>query len=52
MPRRPRFCPAGLPVQFIQRGDNRQILLAYDSDLAAYWNQQCARLLGVEMIGT
>ncbi len=38
MPRRPRFCPAGMPVHIIQRGNNRQTCFAKDADLAAYAN--------------
>ncbi|MFK7957359.1 MAG: transposase [Lysobacterales bacterium] len=38
MPRRPRFCPAGLPVHVIQRGNNRQVIFTCESDLAAYSN--------------
>ena len=38
MPRRKRFCPAGLPVHVIQRGNNRQLCFTSDSDFAAYAN--------------
>ena len=38
MPCRPRFCPAGMPVHIIQRGNNRQTCFAKDADLAAYAN--------------
>ena len=27
MPRRPRFCPAGMPIHVVQRGNNRHLLL-------------------------
>lgn len=36
MPRTPRFCPAGLPVHVIQRGNNRQTIFTADKDIAAY----------------
>ena len=36
MPRHPRFCPAGIPVHVIQRGNNRQTLFTTDLDIAAY----------------
>lgn len=36
MPRRLRFCPPGIPVHVIQRGNNRQVCFASDSDIAAY----------------
>ncbi|MEM7704801.1 MAG: transposase [Pseudomonadota bacterium] len=53
MPRRPRFCPAGLPVHLIQRGNNRQILFTCDSDLAAYsnWLADGAERFGVSVHG-
>jgi len=38
MPRKPRYCPAGMPVHIMQRGNNRQACFAKDSDLAAYAN--------------
>ena len=38
MPRRRRFCPAGIPVHVIQRGNNRQVLFTSDKDIAAYAN--------------
>ncbi|MGS2716809.1 transposase [Eionea flava] len=36
MPRRPRFCPAGIPQHIIQRGNNRQACFASNQDMAAY----------------
>ncbi len=53
MPRRPRFCPAGLPIQLIQRGNNRQVLFTCDSDLAAYsnWLADGAERFGVSVHG-
>ena len=36
MPRHPRFCPAGIPVHAIQRGNNRNVIFASDGDMAAY----------------
>jgi putative transposase len=38
MPSRPRYCPAGYPVHVIQRGNDRQLCFAEESDLAAYAN--------------
>ena len=44
MPRKRRVCPPGLPVHVIQRGNNRQICFADDSDLKAYahWLREAA----------
>jgi hypothetical protein len=36
MPRRPRFCPADIPVHVDQRGNNCQVCFAKDADMAAY----------------
>ena len=36
MPRRPRYCPIGIPVHVIQRGNNRQTLFTSDKDIAAF----------------
>jgi putative transposase len=36
LPRHPRFCPGGIPVHVIQRGNNRQTLFTSDKDIAAY----------------
>ncbi len=36
MPRYPRFCPPGIPVHIIQRGNNRQVCFTSDEDIAAY----------------
>jgi len=38
VPRSRRFCPAGIPVHVIQRGNNRQTLFNSDKDIAAYAN--------------
>jgi putative transposase len=38
VPRRRRFCPAGIPVHVIQRGNNRQTLFNSDKDIVAYAN--------------
>ncbi|MBL4682904.1 MAG: transposase [Pseudomonadales bacterium] len=38
MARQRRFCPANFPQHVIQRGNNRQVCFASDSDLAAYAN--------------
>ena len=49
MPRRKRVCPAGYPVHIVQRGNNRQICFAADTDMAAYanWLKEAALLYGV-----
>lgn len=51
MPRRRRICPAGYPVHVVQRGNNRQICFAADSDQAAYanWLSEAAVLYGVDI---
>jgi putative transposase len=41
MPRIARKCPPGLPIHVIQRGNNRQVCFASDSDLKAYSNWLC-----------
>jgi putative transposase len=53
MPGHPRFCPAGIPVHVIQRGNNRQTLFTSDKDIAAYanWLKQGASKYGVEIHG-
>lgn len=53
MPRRPRFCPAGLPVHVVQRGNNRQVCFATDADIAAYanWLGEYAKKFSVEIHG-
>lgn len=53
MPRRARFCPAGLPVHLIQRGNNRQVIFTCESDLAAYanWLAEGADRFGVSVHG-
>ena len=38
MPRRRRQCPPGFPVHVVQRGNNRQICFASESELKAYAN--------------
>jgi len=38
MPRRPRYCPAGIPVHVVQRGNNRQLCFTADVDMACYAN--------------
>jgi len=49
MPRRRRYCPAGLPVHIVQRGNNKQVCFTSDSDLAAYanWLKDAAKKYGV-----
>ncbi len=49
MPRRPRQCPSGYPVHVVQRGNNRQVCFASESDLKAYahWLRQAAEKFGV-----
>ncbi len=53
MSRRARFCPAGLPVHLIQRGNNRQPIFNCDADLAAYanWLAEGAERFGVSVHG-
>jgi putative transposase len=53
MPRRARFCPAGLPVHLIQRGNNRHAIFTCDNDLAAYahWLAEGAERFGVAVHG-
>jgi putative transposase len=53
MPRPRRFCPGGYPVHVIQRGHNRQICFAQDSDIAAYarFLQEGARKFEVSVHG-
>jgi len=53
MPRRARFCPAGLPVHLIQRGNNRHAIFTCDDDLAAYahWLAEGAERFGVLVHG-
>lgn len=53
MARRPRFCPAGYPVHVVQRGNNRQICFAKESDLAAYtkWLGESAEKFEVQIHG-
>lgn len=51
MPRLARKCPPGLPVHVIQRGNNRQVVFASDSDLKAYanWLFEAARKFRVNI---
>ncbi len=53
MPRQARFCPAGLPVHLIQRGNNRHAIFTCDDDLAAYarWLAEGAERFGVSVHG-
>ena len=53
MPRHPRYCPAGIPVHVIQRGNNRQTLFTSDKDIAAYahWLNDGAVKCGVHVHG-
>ena len=53
MPRHPRFCPAGLPVHVVQRGNNRQVCFAKEGDLAAYanWLAESANKFNVNIHG-
>lgn len=53
MPRPSRFCPAGIPVHAIQRGNNRQTLFTSDKDFAAYshWLKESADRLNVQVHG-
>ena len=51
MPRRPRQCPPGFPVHVVQRGNNRQICFAAESDLKAYanWLREAGAKFGVDI---
>jgi REP element-mobilizing transposase RayT len=53
MPRRPRVCPAGMPVHVVQRGNNRQVCFAKEADMAAYanWLGEYAKKFDVEVHG-
>jgi putative transposase len=53
MPRRPRFCPAGMPVHVVQRGNNRQVCFAKEADMIAYanWLGESAKKFDVEIHG-
>ncbi len=45
MPRRKRYCPAGLPIHVVQRGNNRQACFTSNADMAAYsnWLKEAAK---------
>ena len=51
MPRKRRYCPPGLPVHVVQRGNNRQVCFAGESDLKAYanWLREGAEKFGVDV---
>jgi putative transposase len=51
MPRLRRYCPPGIPVHIIQRGNNRQICFTSDSDMAAYanWLAKAAEKYGLRI---
>jgi putative transposase len=53
LPRRRRYCPVGIPVHIIQRGNNRQSLFTSDADIAAYahWLGEGATRFHVEIHG-
>ena len=53
MPRRHRYCPVGIPLHVIQRGNNRQALFTGDADMAAYanWLGDGAPRFQVEVLG-
>jgi putative transposase len=53
VPRRPRICPAGIPVHAIQRGNNRQTLFTSDKDVVAYahWLEEGAVKFDVQVHG-
>ena len=53
MPRKPRFCPAGLTAHIIQRGNNRQAIFTCDDDLNAYahWLAEGTERFGVSVHG-
>jgi len=49
VPRQPRYCPPGVSVHVIQRGNNRQACFGGDDDLRAYahWLNEGALKFGV-----
>jgi len=53
VPRRPRFCPPGIPVHVIQRGNNRQACFTSEEDIAAYanWLREGASLWDIRIHG-
>ena len=53
MPRHPRFCPPGVCVHVIQRGNNRQVCFASDGDMKAYafWLREAASRFNVSIHG-
>lgn len=53
VPRRPRFCPPGIPVHVIQRGNNHHTLFTSDKDISAYahWLNEGAVRFGVRIHG-
>ena len=53
MPRRPRFCPAGMPIHVVQRGNNRQVCFGKEADMSAYanWLGEYAKKFDVEIHG-
>ena len=53
MSRPPRYCPSGMPVHVIQRGNNKQACFASDGDMKAYahWLQEGADKYRVDVHG-
>lgn len=51
MSRRRRICPPGFPVHVVQRGNNRQVCFASDTDMKAYahWLHEGADKFGVSV---
>lgn len=51
MPRRHRYCPPGMPMHIIQRGNNRQVCFTSNKDMAAYanWLKEAAEKYGLEI---
>jgi REP element-mobilizing transposase RayT len=51
MPRRPRFCPAGMPVHVVQRGNNRQVCFAKEADMIASFANWLGEAMATEVLG-
>lgn len=51
MPRRLRYCPAGIPVHVVQRGNNRQVCFTTNADMACYanWLYEASVKYGVKL---
>ncbi len=51
MPRKPRISIIGVAEHIIQRGNNRQVIFAHDSDMKAYvtWLKEYAEKFDVDV---